>query len=365
MVISKSNNERMKIGILTQKLENNYGGILQNYALQVILQQLGHTPITIDFRPGDSVFWYVVSLSKTIIEKGIGKKIKIKSYSSTKTHRSDLTTTFIKNHIITTKRIHVLTPLLSYFYKLDGVIVGSDQVWRARYNVLRNTFLSFVKGNFFKLAYAASFGVSEWEYDEVQTKKCREWIRKFRAVSTREISGVRLCKEYLKCDAVHVLDPTMLLSAEKYSSICDGIECIHHKKFLFAYILDPSPEIRDLIRNFAKKEGLATIFLSAENNITKGIDYWLACFRDADYIITDSFHGSVFSIIFNKPFNTIINIDRGADRFISLLSLFGLEDRICSYAKLIKGQPIDWIHVNYIMKGMREKSINFLKENLK
>lgn len=360
----------MKIGILSQKLENNYGGILQNYALQQYLIALGHNPLTIDFRPGDSLFWYCISQIKTIVDKCTGKKVKFLAYSTTRTHRSPLTSAFINKYIKTTSRVQVLTPFLQVIYGFDSVIVGSDQVWRCKYNVLRNTYLTFVRGNCIRIAYAASFGVSEWEYDSKQTALCRSWINKFRAVSTRELSGVSLCKNNLHISATHVLDPTMLLESSHYAGLCKSVPLVSEDPYLFAYVLDISDEKRTFIELFAHNKGLKVIMLSAEKNITKGVEYWLASIRDAKYIITDSFHGTVFSVLFKKEFITLVNIDRGADRFYSLLNMLNLQNRICADCKSfnfaeIASQSVDWNCIDSVIDDMRKISRNFLVDNLK
>lgn len=357
----------MKIGILTQKLENNYGGILQNYALQTVLRQLGHKPLTIDFRPGSSKFWYMVSQMRIVVEKCLGKQVRFQKYSSRE--RSPLTSSFVKKYIKTTKRIEVLTPLTSIFYCFDAVIVGSDQVWRPKYNVLRNTYLSFVRGNCTKIAYAASFGVSEWEYNDQQTELCKKWIAPFKGVSVREHSGIDLCDRFLNKSAAHVLDPTMLLDCSHYTTLCQNVSNISKEPYLFAYVLDLNSEKKELIESYARKKNLKVQMLSAEDNITESIEYWLASIRDADFVITDSFHGTVFSILFKKLFVSLVNTNRGADRFYSLLNMFGLQNRICdsftsdSIQKTSDGE-IDWEKVNTILVKMRIYSIKFITDNL-
>lgn len=360
----------MKIGILSQKLENNYGGILQNYALQQYLISLGHNPLTIDFRPGDSLFWYCISQIKTIVDKCLGKKVAFRSYSTSKTYRSPQTSAFIRKYIKATRRVQVLTPFLQVIYRFDSVIVGSDQVWRCKYNVLRNTYLTFVRGNCVRLAYAASFGVSEWEYSSTQTALCRSWIKKFRAVSTRELSGVSLCKNNLHISATHVLDPTMLLESSHYAGLCKTVPLVSEYPYLFAYVLDLSDEKRKVIELFAHNKGLKVIMLSAEKNITKGVEYWLASIRDAKFIITDSFHGTVFSVLFKKEFITLVNTERGADRFYSLLNMLNLQNRICADYKTfnfseIASQSVDWEYIDSVIDDMRVVSRKFLVDNLK
>ena len=353
----------MRIGIYTQQLRDNYGGILQNYALQQVLKKLGHDPITLDCRPRSNFFWYLVSQVKTIFLILIGKKRSFRKYNKIP-QRSCYTTPFIQRYINTTWRMQFITPIVPYLLKIKCVITGSDQVWRPAYNNLSYAFLSFVKNKKIKkIAYAASFGVDFWEYSDIQTKECREWVKDFKAVSVREDSGVALCKNYLNINAIHVLDPTLLLSKDDYESLCSYVNPLSNKPFLVAYILDLSEEKENIVRNIAKEKGLEYIIVSAEKNINKTVEEWLSMFRDADYIVTDSFHGSIFSIIFQKPFNAIINSKRGENRFRSLLSLFDLEDRLISEdIDSFSTEDIDWSKIKNIHENWILKSINFLNK---
>lgn len=352
----------MRIGILTQKLENNYGGILQNYALQVVLRKMGHTPITIDFRPGDSFFWYLLSQVKILFLILKGNKVNFTSYRQERTYRSPLTESFVKRNIVTTHRIQLLTPIIPILYRFKFVIVGSDQVWRKQYNVLRNTFLAFVKGGVKKMAYAASFGVGEWEMTKQETNTCKQWISTFKGVSTREESGVRLCKDYLNVEAVHVLDPTLLLSSYDYNKLCSEIKS-PNTPFIFAYILDLDDSKRRMLQLFAHEMGLDIILYSAEKHLSHSVEEWLAGFRDADFVITDSFHGTVFSIIYRKNFFSFINKGRGEDRFVSLLKMFNLEDRIISN-KILSSKEINWNSVDSELETQKKLSTSFIIKTL-
>ena len=259
-----------------------------------------------------------------------------------------------------------ITPFVPGLLKIECAITGSDQVWRPCYNTLSYSFLHFIKNkSVTKIAYAASFGVDFWEYSDMETKECREWVKDFKAVSVREDSGVMLCKNYLNTNAIHVLDPTLLLSKEDYEQLCLDVSPISSKSFVAAYILDLNEEKEKVVRNIAEEKGLGYIIISAEKDINKTVEEWLSIFRDADYIVTDSFHGTVFSIIFQKPFNVILNDKRGGGRFKSMLSLFCLEDRVIrdglgSY----KTENIDWENIDSILEEWKSKSINFLTKNI-
>lgn len=355
----------MRIGIYTQKLENNYGGILQNYALQYVLKSLGHTPITFDYRPRTNYFWYILSQAKNVFLRLLGKKRKIHKYKKG-TERSVYTQRFIRNNIKTSWRMQFLNPLIPYLLRIDCALTGSDQVWRPSYNILSYAYLHFVTNRRIpKVAYAASFGVDTWEYSKVATQQCQEWIKCFKAVSVREDSGIALCKNYLHVDAIHVLDPTMLLTRDIYEALCVGIKPLCEKPFLAAYVLDLDEDKERIIVNIAKRKGLSCMIFSAEKNISLTVEQWLSIYRDADYVVTDSFHGTVFSIIFRKSFNTIINHDRGSSRFDSLLSIFDLRSRLVDESEgLFNLESIKWTSVENILSEWKIKSINYLKNNL-
>lgn len=355
----------MRVGIYTQKLENNYGGILQNYALQYVLESLGHTPITIDFRPRSNYFWYIVSQSKNVLLKILGKERRITRYKKGP-ERSSYTQQFIKNNIKTSWRMQFITPFVPYLLRIDCAITGSDQVWRPSYNILSYAYLHFVRRKtVLKIAYAASFGVDTWEYSEASTIQCRKWVKEFKAVSVREASGVVLCENFLDVKATHVLDPTLLLHKNVYERLCENVKSLCDRPFLAAYILDLSTEKEALAKEIAKGKGLECIIISAEKDISMTVEHWLSIFRDAEYVVTDSFHGTVFSLIFRKSFNAIINNKRGSSRFESLLSIFDLQNRMIDHeTKLYNSEEINWTPIEYTLSLWMKKSINFLKNNI-
>lgn len=358
----------MKIGIFTQPLRNNYGGILQNYALQQVLIKLGHSPLTIDFRPNASFVRYILSQCKTLLFFFIPSKRRPFHKFMKQQSRFPQMADFVSRNILTTIRLDWIGNNIVKRYGFEAVISGSDQVWRPIYNFkLQYSFLSFVKDNHInKIAYAASFGVDCWEYSDSQTKMCSKLAKSFDAISVRECSGIDLCKKYLKVDAIEVLDPTLLLERDQYMTLCESI-LKPNKKFLAAYMLDMTDSKRLFIEKMANDKNLELNLFSAGANLTMTVEQWLSNFRDSDYVITDSFHGTVFSIIFKKPFISIINRKRGSDRFVSLLSKFNLIKRVFDIEEdnVFEDYVIDWTYIDEIMSQERKKSLRFLSENLK
>ena len=226
----------------------------------------------------------------------------------------------------------------------EAIIVGSDQVWRPKYNYrIEDMFLKFAeKLPVRRIAYAASFGVDNWEYTSKQTFECAALAKKFDAISVREESGVKLCKEHLGVDATWVLDPTLLLTKEDYESICrDTPVC--NEKYIAVYVLDENENVTATYEKESAARGLVVKKFHADSESTLTVPEWLAMFRDASFVVTDSFHGTVFSIICGKEFKCIYNEGRGAARFESLLNLYN------------SGK----------LEEIREFSLNWLKNALK
>ena len=385
----------MEILILTQPLHTNYGGLLQAYALQQILKGMGHDVVT--DRLGvvrklplwNRALRFLYHAVQFCILKNyryypyrylfvsFDKESKAKRSISINTER------FVNTHIDT---IDLLTrsneSVIDAVRQFDAIVVGSDQVWRATMSDIPTYFLSFTKAiNVKRIAYAASFGTDDLnEYSKMDMKIASESIKLFDAVSVREKSGVRLCRDYFKMDAVHVLDPTMLLSKDDYLKLIEEEDKPCSENILLTYVLDRTQEKNDIIQRVGEalhltscENGAVKYFSNVvESNVSEciypSVSRWVAGFRDAQFVVTDSFHGTVFSIIFNKPFVAILNSKRGSSRFISLLSVLGLENRLISTTNDLLEEhlkPIDYTEVNKILNDWRYLSISFMERHLK
>lgn len=355
----------MKIGIITQPLLNNYGGILQNYALQQVLKKLGHEPVTIDYVAHYNIKTIVVYNIKTIILLLIGKSKR--NFISYYRRRNSAMESFVTQNIFLTKPIKRYSEGILKENNIEALVVGSDQVWRREYNNdLYAMYLSFAKAVGLKISYAASFGIDYWNYSEEQTRKCAILAKQFKAISVREESGIKLCNDYLGVDAVNVLDPTLLLQKEEYENLCVSVEK-PNEPTLYAYILDINQEKREILSKIAAEKNLALKIVQADNNAILTVPQWIAMFRDAEFIVTDSFHGTLFSIIFRKDFLTIGNKGRGMSRFTSILSKFGLEERLVNdfSTDFQTKTEINWSATEKLLEREIEKSYEFLKRYLK
>ena len=371
----------MKIGILTHYIHYGYGGLLQNYALQTVLKRMGHEPITL------RASWD----KKVSFKKAIRNKL---SYWAHLILHKDMGITPRQDDFITLYNEPFISKYLSITKnnrsskdfrqavvdnKCDALVVGSDQVWRKYFAYVSTCYLDFAEGMDVKrIAYAASFAVDNWEYTEEETLKYRGLANKIDAISVREESGIKLCKNYLNVDAQLVLDPTLLLSKEDYIKLVEEAGEMKSDGELFSYVLDKEPQKEAIINGIATKlemkryecmPSYPTTYLNVkkhpQESIYPPVTKWLRSIMDAKCVVTDSFHGTVFSIIFNKPFYVLINEGRGAARFTSLLSMFGLESRIISSTDDVNDiGPIDWNQVSSKLDLLRCDSREFLKKAL-
>ena len=359
----------MKIGIITQPLSSNYGGILQNYALQQTLVRLGHQPYTFDLGRFNWLDWSIVVV-KVTIKKLLLYKCNFPITPIRQQKKEAPLRRFVYKYISLAKpRVTRLSSSLVRKNRIDALVVGSDQVWRPMYNYkIEDMYLSFAEClNMRKVAYAASFGTEQWEYSLPQQQRCAQLAKKFDAISVREESGVQLCKDYLGVEAKHVLDPTMLLCADDYNKLLEGIAPIEQEKYLFVYMLDITEEKLKYVESVADKLKLKLLVKSAGAKVSDSdsIEQFLLEFRDAEYVITDSFHGTVFSILYNKDFVVLGNEKRGQARFGSLLRLLGLESRLINnLSKIESVGDIDWLNVNNKLNILRRDSLEYLRQSL-
>lgn len=384
----------MKLAILTQPLHDNYGGLFQAYALKEVLQEMGHEVIIINrvqkYRYRSTPLWRkFASIAKSIL---IGRRIHPNVFLKM-SHKEELsreTSKFRDKYIPNLSHLIIDNEGMQELNTMgfDAYIVGSDQCWRPKYSPnIRSYFLDFAvdDSRVKRIAYAASFGVSHWEFTDEDTLACKELLQKFDAISVREDSAIDLIKTNLsRTDAQHVLDPTMLLSPHQYKAIVDKEKIAPSPGNLKVYVLDKTPEKDNLVKMLESKlqlnafEVLPEKRLNEEKVTNNNINYfvfpnpaiWLRGFQDAKFVVTDSFHGTVFSILHNIPFIAIGNVDRGLSRFQSLLKMFGLEDRLITDINSVNidnfvEKEIDWERVNEVLEKEREKAVDFLKANLK
>lgn len=387
----------MKIGIITLPLHTNYGGILQAYALQTVLERMGHEVKVVDVnvsQPFQLPVWKKpLVYCKRILKRYVFRKVQApilyeKFYVEKQKEIAQNTRRFIDRHI---HLIHAECYKNLSQNDFDAYVVGSDQVWRPKYfpaingMSIADAYLSFASSwNVKRIAYAVSFGTDLIEYTHSQAKTCGHLLAKFDMVSVREADAVGMVRKMFGIDAVHVLDPTMLLKKEDYCRLINQMEypgydkCNEKSKpFILNYVLDENREISEAINLLAKEKELDVVrsknkeltfddytIECFEENIQPPVEAWLRDFRDCQYVVTDSFHACVFSILFRKQFVVFGNKKRGMSRFHSLLGLFGLEGRMVETDGDILSvieTSIDYDKVYKQLEQLREESLNVLQ----
>lgn len=369
-----------RIGILTLPLHNNYGGILQASALYEYMVSAGYETTLLERKPRKSIKGRIAQfiagfLPEKFLDAGKylfnnEKLLELKIISSNNR--------FIKQFIprtsgslFTTINLHRAINKLG----IEAVIVGSDQVWRPDYlppNSLGDYFLGFVEGTSARrISYAASFGHGDWRHPE-HTSEVSTLLSRFDAVSVREASGLDICDDMFgRRDAVHVLDPTLLVDPAFYDRVADA-RSVKTNPVLFEYILDYDGAVPKIGQKVAEilwtRYSVQSVALDSKETML-GIGGWVRSIMDADFVVTDSFHGMVFSIIFQKNFIALVNHKRGADRFASLAGMLGLDDRLIygaswSQAREIATRPIDYSAVSVRLEALRERSRVFLRNAL-
>lgn len=383
----------MKIGILTLPLSSNYGGILQCYALETVLERMGHEVVVLDRTFAAPSAGLILrrcgSVLKCLVRRYIlgQKNIAILSpwsqmYVIDKRDLTDCSVLlkFVRKHINITRPLRSSEALLKRVkrQKLDCFIVGSDQVWRECYSpFLTDCFAGFFPPDdkMLKITYGASFGTSENPISEQMLETCKRLSSRFDAISVREESAVGLVEQYFGKHAELVLDPTLLLDADDYviekpKTACS--EATEHDT-LVSYVLDTDGQKAKIANDVACELGLKESFMGLSPKKSDGspdkmipVQSWLDNFRNASFVVTDSFHGCVFSVINCKPFIAIVNHSRGADRFVSMLSQLGLERRMVndyeefSVRRSELTAPIDYSEVYSKLQTLKAHSLGYL-----
>lgn len=263
-------------------------------------------------------------------------------------------------------QVHDVKSLKKLSSRYDFVICGSDQVWNPLVTGFDLSYLfSFLENDYKKIAYAASFGLNDLPTECIEDY--RRELKKFHRISVREERGQEIVKELVgqKCDLV--IDPSMLLTRAEWERKIVPYENLP-QHYIVKFIFNYNKEVEESIEELQKKTGLpiltigGTFFSKFKNELFTGAigpQKWLYIIKNADYVVTDSFHGAAFSIIFEK--NLFVSLKSSTNsRLVTLCNNFGLNDRIVPNNSL--NSVIDYTIVNEKMKKMREESLAFLRE---
>ncbi len=372
--------KKVRIGLLTLPLSDNYGGIIQIAALNKYLKEEGYLPVFLNKKFQISKFKQFIRYLFKI--NPFYNIYDLNNHAKKRRYLKNLNS-FIKRELKnSTKPLYTPTELKNAVkeLKLDVVIAGSDQIWRSLYtrDNYKDYFFGFLEdfSHIKKIIYAASFGIDKWE-NEDQVSEIKTYLNEIDAISVREDTGVRLCNDvFVISNVEHVLDPTFLVDQSYYESIINREYNLGKSVGLFSYVLDKSGYKRRIIEKISNKLNLEINSIYLENDYSKfksdkllkpSIGEWLYHFKEAKFVITDSFHGMIFSIIFNKQFLVLGNKERGVTRFTSLLKLLNLSNRLIMDVDNSDDIVKKEINYNIVNKRLREYKLfsqEFLKRNL-
>jgi len=361
---------------------------MQSWALQQVLKHMGHKPVMID-RCYDAptlnarlAFYRSLSFIKHAVLKAIGRDPMAKLcnpfarvYHVYQPRYAD--SRFCRKHITKSPALYSDDELRRWIGRcnVDAFIVGSDQVWRQEYSPRIETyFLDFlpVTDKRKRIAYAASFGTYSGYIATGKLPICRNLLQRFDAVSVREDNGIKIAREtFGRQNAIKALDPTLLLDVDDYRPLIKS-ETASAEPYVAAYILDENYDKTAILNEVTTHLKMPARQMSASYTGTAmpTVARWLATFAGAGFVVTDSFHGCVFSIIFGKPFIAIGNAERGLDRFTSLLGSLGLTDRLIDSSGDFNANrdtllsPIDYSSIAPLLDAQRRHSLRFLTDAL-
>lgn len=356
----------MRIGIITFQETNNYGAILQNYALQYAIKQLGHEPETIDYCSRYISKPYKLSHLKN---KGIVKYLfGVIGYICylPRQKRNDE----FRKHIKYSQSVcYEELPSLNTQY--DCFITGSDQVWNVQLTGYDDTyFLGFVDNGKKKNSFSASVGISQLSDSDKLWYKDK--LNDYQNISVRETRAVRLLNDFLDKMICDVVDPVFLLRKEEWDALVKPVPI--KQDYILVYQLGVSKELVKYASRCAKMYNCKLVFVpfplvgiaKGKYAFNAGAGDVLGYIRYAKYVITDSFHGTALSIIFNKKFTTLVSGTHSgvSSRLLDMLKTFELENRIWN-TNIDLDEKINYVHTNKILGTEYQKAFNLLKQILK
>ena len=322
---------KKRVGTIGFFSDTNIGNNLLKYSMYVILKNFGFKPTLISLKTRKNIYF-------------LRKYLDIKEITN---YKKDLKEK-----------------------DFDILVANSDQIWSQYYDrLLEVGFLSFAENwNVSKFVYGASLAHDFWNPPEKVINSARKLVKQFSGISVREPGSVEIIKKRLGVEPNFVLDPTLLLSKIDYLKIINNYKINKdlNKKYLCIYILDKSKIINDFIEKVNQELKYNIINISLNGN--DYIENFIFSINICSSMITDSFHGTIFSIIFEKPFMAFVNIQRGNARFFSLNQIFELKDRIV-FKKKFEKKDIEILQtfpkINMTkFQILKQQSLLFIKKNL-
>lgn len=363
----------MRVAVITRHAITNYGSLLQTFATQQIIEDMGHCCEIIDYIRDDE---YYSQHEKTLLQRKpewYNNPMKRMLYLFLRQPESILAGKKFENaqqkYLKLTRRYHTVEQLSDDIPFADVYMTGSDQVWGPVENGSYDSgyCLSFTRESDKRIAYAASFGHTDLTPD--LSAYYKKWLSRYEHIAVREDSAVKIIND-LGVDACQVIDPTLLLDSSFWNNFLFPIKI---RKYILVYQLHNDKTLGYYAQNVASEMGLPLIRISTSfHQILRegkfvwcpGIGQFLSYVKNATCMITDSFHGTAFAINFNTPFVEVLPNNNTGTRNMSILSMTGLSHRILRDERDIQlaQRKIDFTQANQVLKYKRIESLKILKE---
>ena len=352
----------------------NHGASLQAYALQTYLESIGHTIEIIGYKPDYlSRHYQLWNVDNSVYDKPIIKQLYLVAKLPVRLlalKRKRLFDIFTKKYLkLTTKRYHSSEELKRNPPQADVYIAGSDQIWNTLFQTGRDDafYLDFAPSSAKRISYAASFATEDVA-DEYRPF-IRKMLQNFDAVSIRERCSLPLLASLGRTDGVAVCDPVFLLTREQWENMLPNQQI--HEKYLLVYDTEYSPKVKEIAKRIAKEKKLKIYNVSAFRIGYADKDLWASSptdfvqlIRDASYVVSNSFHATAFSLIFERDFCVVNRTEGINERMKSLLEGYHLEERMVSAYAALPLASIDYQEVRILLQKDIDYSKDFLEKAL-
>lgn len=342
----KNKNTTPNIGIITFHASHNCGSFMQSYALQNILKKHGYSNEIINFSNAGQQNLYKTSFKNNSLKNIIKNLVLLPHQKILKNTYNNYSNFISENLTLSEKNFSTGQELKEYSFPYDTFISGSDQIWNITIADSDDAyFLNFAKPDQKKIAYAPSFGSKRIEKytNEKEIKKYQQLIESYNHISIREKNGQKWLKELINQEVPVVLDPTLLLEQSDYQNLERSYDTKINKPYIFYYSPDYDPKINQLVKKIAKKYHLQVVAWNSRSFYLKRMNFssfylpktqnpgvYLSLIKNAELVITTSFHGTIFSTIYRKKFWTIKNggMFGDDDRVKTLIKQLGIEEQL-------------------------------------
>ena len=372
----------MKICVITLHTVNNYGSVLQTYATQKILEQMGHSVQVIDYWRASNQLDAKVNdllhhkklkpfykiLQNSVVRSSVTKLCEMKAISDHEPFEK-----FLNQRVHLSRRYNDYAELEANPPEADVYITGSDQVWNSIWNngFERAYYLEFVPDSKKKIAFSASIGrerIDDWEIEPMRAS-----LSRYQAISMREESGVHLLRDKLGIDASLTLDPTLMLPGSQWLELCRK-KRIMEDAYILVYQLNNNWKMDQYIEQLASRYGLKILRLTygrgnksqvGRKLVRPSVEEFLGAFAGAECVVTDSFHATSFALNLGIDFISIPP-EKFSVRIKDILQLTHTESRLLSdYENFeIYNETTDYDKVQNVLENMRMQSLHFLTQAL-